>query len=87
LVNPLRSRIQITVNRRFNRSGYQVETVSDEFAANLRASLTVEQIADIWTETVNQSLQPSSIALWLNPQSSHEGQRPSEVEPGTSIRR
>jgi hypothetical protein len=66
LFNPLRRRIQNSVNRRFNRSGYQVETVSDQFVENLRESLTVEQIADLWTETVSQSLQPSSMALWLN---------------------
>lgn len=66
LFNPLRRRIQTSVNRRFNRSGYQVETVSDQFAVNLRASLTVEEIADAFTGTVDQALQPSSMAFWLN---------------------
>ncbi len=70
-----------------NASGYQVETVSDQFAANLRESLSVEQITDLWTETVNQSLQPSSITIWLNHPHPPEGQDLSEGEPGTSIRR
>ncbi len=66
LFNPLRRRVQKAVDRRFNRSAYQAEAVSDEFAAKLRESLTVEQLVEVWQSTVEESLQPTVSSIWLN---------------------
>ncbi len=66
LFNPMRRRIQTTVNRRFNRSKYQADQVAEEFAARLRRPLTAEQLGDLWVETVNTYFEPASSGIWLN---------------------
>lgn len=68
LFNPLRRRLQTRVDRRFNRSGYEAQLVSDQFAATLRGSLTIEQLTSIWTKTVEETLRPSTIAVWIKPE-------------------
>ena len=65
LFNPLRKRIQTAVDRRFNRSSYQAQQVADDFAARLQGSLTIEEITDVWIETVDQVLEPEVTAVWL----------------------
>ena len=66
LFNPLRRRIQRRVDRRFNRSAYQVEVVAEEFSARLRQSPTTEDSIRLWADTVNEHLQPATTAIWLN---------------------
>lgn len=65
LFNPLRRRVQRTVDRRFNRSGYQAQVVSDRFATTLRESLTTDQLTTEWTRTVEHTLQPSTVGVWV----------------------
>jgi len=67
LFNPLRKRVQHAVDRRFNRSSYEAAHVSEQFAARLDQPHTVEEIAELWKQTVNESLQPQASGLWLNP--------------------
>ena len=67
LFNPLRKRVQHAVDRRFNRSSYQAARLSEQFAARLDQPHTVEEIAELWKQTVNESLQPQASGLWLNP--------------------
>jgi hypothetical protein len=66
LFNPVRRRVQVALDKRFNRSGYQAEVISESFAATLQDSLTVEEIAEAWTETVEKALQPGASGIWLN---------------------
>lgn len=65
LFNPLRRRIQHWVDRRFNRSGYQAELVSEEFATKLREPLTSREIIGLWSQTVEETLQPQAAGVWL----------------------
>jgi peptidoglycan/LPS O-acetylase OafA/YrhL len=65
LFNPLRKRIQNTVDRRFNRSSYRAQQVAEEFEAQLQGSLTIGEITDAWIETVDQAFQPKVTAVWL----------------------
>jgi len=67
LFNPLRKRVQHAVDRRFNRSSYQAARVSEQFAARLDQPHTVEELAELWKQTVNETLQPQASGLWLNP--------------------
>lgn len=66
LFNPLRKRIQHGVDRRFNRSAYQAEVVSEGFATKLRESLTTEELVEAWSQAVNESFQPELTGIWLN---------------------
>lgn len=65
LFNPVRKRIQLNVDRRFNRSGYRAETVSDEFALKLQETLTTEEIVETLTATVGDALHPASAGVWV----------------------
>ncbi len=67
LFNPLRTRIQRGVDKKFNRTRYQAERVAKEFNAQLQESLTVRQLADIWARTVDTHFQPSVSGIWLSP--------------------
>ena len=64
--NPLRKRTQHLVDKHFNRSGYQAEAISEEFRTRLRESLTNEQLADLWTQTITRALQPKSTGIWVS---------------------
>lgn len=66
--NPLRKRVQLVVDRRFNRSSYQYHFVSDEFSSKLTASLTVDQVIQEWIHAVDQTLQPQSSGIWIKPE-------------------
>lgn len=70
MFNPLRKRVQRVVDYRFNRSAYQAEMVSEEFAARLRESLTIEELTQLWNQTVTEFLQPATSGLWLSQQHS-----------------
>lgn len=65
LFNPIRRRIQYAVDRRFNRSGYRAEELSEQFNARLRESLTTDELIDVWGETVNEALKPSATGIWI----------------------
>ena len=66
LFNPLRRRIQHAVDRRFNRSAYEVEVISEEFAARLRESHTVDELTRLWASTVIDHLQPTTSGVWIS---------------------
>lgn len=63
--NPFRRRVQRRVDRRFNRSAYQAEVISEQFASRLRQSLTTEELTRVWISTVVDSLQPAASGVWL----------------------
>ena len=67
LFNPLRVRVQRQVERRFNRTGYEAYLVTDEFASRMQDTHDVEEVATIWVSTIDETLSPSSTALWLRP--------------------
>jgi hypothetical protein len=65
LFNPLRRRIQHSVDRRFNRSGYQAAILGEEFATKLREPLSSQEIMGLWTKTVEEAVQPQAAGIWL----------------------
>jgi len=65
LFNPLRRRIQQAVDRRFNRSSYQAEAIAESFSAKLQESLTVKEVAEAWSRTVEEALQPEAAGIWI----------------------
>lgn len=65
LFNPVRRRVQHAVDRRFNRSRYEAEIISDQFSAMLQESLTAEQLSEVWGRAVTEALQPEAIGIWL----------------------
>jgi hypothetical protein len=65
LFNPVRRRVQGWVDRRFNRSRYDTQRVMDDFAGSLRDQVDAEAVMDGWVGVVNQTMQPTSAAVWV----------------------
>jgi hypothetical protein len=65
LFNPLRRRIQTSVDRRFNRSHYDAVQVVDAFAARLRSDVGIDDLARDLLHTASAAMQPGSLSLWL----------------------
>jgi hypothetical protein len=65
LFNPVRTRVQAWVDRRFNRSRYDTQRVMDRFAGSLRDQVDTEQVVNGWVDVVSETMQPSSVAVWV----------------------
>jgi hypothetical protein len=64
---PVRRRIQVLVDRHFNRRHYDAAVTIQAFAARLRQGPDLDRVADELMATVDQAIQPASAALWLAP--------------------
>jgi hypothetical protein len=67
LFNPLRKRVQRMVDRRFNRTRYQAETVVATFATRLRQTVDLETVQGELTDAVHRAFEPTHISVWLTP--------------------
>jgi hypothetical protein len=65
LFNPLRRRVLHWVDRRFYRSRYDAERVADEFASRLQDRTDVDRLSEDWVAVVAQTMQPSSLGVWV----------------------
>jgi MFS family permease len=64
---PLRSRIQRTVDRRFYRARYDAIQILDTFSGRLRDHVDLETLREEVLEVVTETLHPAHVALWLRP--------------------
>lgn len=65
LIRPLRSRIQMAIDRRFYRRKYDAQRTISQFAEALRSDTDLDQIHARLIETVSEAMQPTSATLWL----------------------
>ncbi|HEY5889730.1 MAG TPA: hypothetical protein VIW94_03390 [Acidimicrobiia bacterium] len=65
LFNPVRKRVQSWVDRRFNRSRYDAERVMEGFVGSLRDRVEVGDVVDGWVGVVSETMQPSTIGVWI----------------------
>jgi hypothetical protein len=65
LFNPLRKRVQTWVDRRFNRSQYDVQKVMDAFSGSLRDQVDPVRVIDGWVRVVSDTLQPATAGVWV----------------------
>ncbi|WP_052667283.1 hypothetical protein [Nitriliruptor alkaliphilus] len=65
LFNPLRRRVQRSVEQRFNRSRYDAERELDRFAGRLRDELDLDSLTDDLLDVVATTLQPTRADVWL----------------------
>jgi len=65
LFQPLRTRIQRTVDRRFNRSRYDAERTLDQFSARLSEQVDLTSLCVELQEAVTETMQPAHVSLWL----------------------
>lgn len=65
LFNPVRRRVQVWVDRRFNRSRYVTEQVIEEFTAGLRDGVDGDSLVEGWIRVVSDTMQPSTVGVWV----------------------
>ena len=65
LFQPIRGRVQRLVDRRFNRARYDADQTIGAFAGRLRDEVDLDQLRAEIVATVSQTVEPSSVSLWL----------------------
>jgi hypothetical protein len=67
LFQPIRARIQNTIDRRFYRSKYDAQKTLASFSATLRQEVSLTELRERLVGVVNGTMQPVSASLWLAP--------------------
>jgi len=65
LFQPLRSRVQVAVDRRFYHSRYDAARTLDEFSERLRDEVDLDAVRRGLLKAVHDTVQPSQANLWL----------------------
>jgi hypothetical protein len=66
LFNPLRRRVQKTVDRRFNRARYDADHTVTVFAARLKDMVNLASVRDDLASVVHRALEPAHASLWIS---------------------
>jgi hypothetical protein len=66
LFNPLRRRVQLGVDRRFNRARYDANQMVSVFAARLKDTVDTNSVRDDLAGVVHQALEPAHVSVWIN---------------------
>jgi hypothetical protein len=67
LFQPVRRRIQQTVDRRFNRRRHDAAQTIEAFSTRLRDQLDLDTLEPELLSVVTQTMQPTRASMWLRP--------------------
>jgi hypothetical protein len=65
LFNPLRRRVQRTVDHRFNRARYDADQTVMAFADRLKDAVDLDSVRHDLATVVEKSLQPAQVSVWI----------------------
>jgi hypothetical protein len=66
LFSPLRRRVQMAVDRRFNRARYDADKTVAAFAARLNDAVDLDAIRDDLASVVHRALEPAHVSMWIS---------------------
>ncbi len=66
LFNPVRRRVQLRVDRWFNRARYDADQMVAVFAARLKDTVDLDSVRDDLAGVVHQALEPAHVSAWIN---------------------
>lgn len=75
LFQPLRGQAQRFVDRRFYRSKYDAKTTLDRFGDSLRSEVELNHLTTRLLDTVEQTMHPAHVSLWLRERPSQAARR------------
>jgi len=67
LFNPLRRRVQLVLDRRFNRARYNADQTVAAFAARLKDTVDLDSVRGDLAAVVDQALEPAHVSVWIRP--------------------
>ena len=65
LFQPVRRRVQLAVDRRFDRARYDAQRTADAFTERLRDSVDLDELAGELQQTVVGAIRPATSGIWL----------------------
>jgi hypothetical protein len=65
LFNPVRRRVQRTVDRRFNRARYDADSAVEAFATRLAGAVALPEVQADLAEVIGRALEPAHLGVWL----------------------
>ena len=71
LFNPLRWRVQRSVDRRFNRARYDADQIVAAFAAQLKDAVDLDSVRDDLAAVVQKALEPAHVSVWIRADERH----------------
>ncbi len=74
LFQPLRHRIQRSIDRRFYRSRYDAHKIVAAFSSTLRQEVDLNTLHEQLLAVVQETMQPAYVSLWLRPPQ-HDGKQ------------
>jgi hypothetical protein len=66
LFNPVRRRVQLRVDQRFNRARYDADQMVAVFAARLKDTVDLDSVRDDLANVVHQALEPAHVSVWIS---------------------
>jgi len=66
LFSPVRRRVQLRVDRRFNRARYDADQMVAGFAARLQDIVDLDSVRDDLAGVVEQALEPAHLSVWMS---------------------
>jgi hypothetical protein len=79
--NPLRRRLQVIIDRRFNRARFDREATLEEFSRRLANELALRDVATELVALTRTAMEPAQLSVWVR---DVRLDRPSGRMPGSS---